>query len=241
MRYILGLYLVLLLVPSSGCEDGETVPPLQPEDVSLRRTTENFHPKLRIDPPADDADFRWYFIAVQSYLGILSGDPDRAPGRTFNREFDLQRASNWTFDQSLSTGQLVFQKDGTPSVSFDVQIAGTYDIQAQTWKWAWANDSISHHLKRGAELTKEFGIRNGGIEFESEEELKRWEEKVRRDGGIPFIEFHGLTTPDGEADELGCLINTAFVAYLIKSKGFFVAREKDNLIFMVITDYLELK
>jgi hypothetical protein len=64
----------------------------------------------------------------------------------------------WEIDQEA--GELVFTFPDKIVRSL-AQIIGTFDGRANTWMWAWANDSIRDSLKRDSIRVRQYGQRHG--------------------------------------------------------------------------------
>lgn len=189
----------------------------------------------------ENADYEFYFHLTQGYAGVMGGNHELAPGHEFNRKYALDKLTKWKVDQDRNRGQLVFSFEDDPVLECDVQIAGTYELKSQEWRWSWANDSINDRLIEGASKTRKWGLQHGGIAFGSHEELfDRIMEISREKGELVTPGFSLLTTPDIKCDEMGALSNAAFVSYLTRAKGLFVGEDGGRQVYLVITDYREL-
>lgn len=67
---------------------------------------------------------------------------------------------DWTVDQQTGQIQFTDTKRGM-LITAPVQILGTYDTQASTWMWSWANPSIDVSLQHDAKKTQEYGKQKG--------------------------------------------------------------------------------
>jgi hypothetical protein len=72
------------------------------------------------------------------------------------REYGLRGCH---YEWSLDTAQLVFSSAGSEVVA-DVCVLGSVSRSEGTYLWAWANDTIPPHARRGLEKVREFGERN---------------------------------------------------------------------------------
>ena len=61
----------------------------------------------------------------------------------------------WTVDDA----QLVFSSGGNQVIA-DICVLGSVSEAEGTFLWAWANDTIPEHARRGLERVREFGDRN---------------------------------------------------------------------------------
>lgn len=81
----------------------------------------------------------------------------------------------WEFSQD--TGELVFTFPDK-IVRALAQIIGTFDSEAGTWMWSWANPSISEYLTRDAVRVRDYGKQYRIPQFTSEkwpaEEIDCW-------------------------------------------------------------------
>ena len=61
----------------------------------------------------------------------------------------------WEFD--ADSGKITFlpQSAGDEPLAFDVQILGSASQQSSTWRWAWANESVSENLASDSLLLSE--------------------------------------------------------------------------------------
>ncbi len=116
-------------------------------------------------------------------------------------------AYRWDLDQVK--GMLTFSENGVPKVIATVQIAGSYSTYSHTWRWAWANDSVSDHLKQGVTQVKAYGIKH---------------------------KYRQLTTAKFECDEDYGFALTAAAGYLLKAKGAYRGPMTDGYVYMLITD-----
>jgi hypothetical protein len=76
--------------------------------------------------------------------------------RAWMEDYDLQGCQYvWTFDDA----QLVF-RPGSDEVVADICVIGSVSEAEGTFLWAWANETIPEHARRGLERVREFGGRN---------------------------------------------------------------------------------
>jgi hypothetical protein len=66
----------------------------------------------------------------------------------------LGKSERW--DYSQDSGELVFTFPETV-VSSPAQIIGSFDSQAGSWMWAWANSAVSEVLTRDSLRVREYG------------------------------------------------------------------------------------
>lgn len=92
----------------------------------------------------------------------------------------------WTMDQDAG---LLRMADG---VSFPAQILGSTSVNSGTWRWAWANDSVSESLTAASRIAAEIGVERG-ISFLVEPELD-YESYV--DGHLVALAVTGLLDAD---------------------------------------------
>jgi hypothetical protein len=64
------------------------------------------------------------------------------------------------WDLNQSSGELVFTFPDK-IVTAPAQIIGTFDSQANTWMWAWANHSIAEPLKEDSRRVLDYGNQRG--------------------------------------------------------------------------------
>jgi hypothetical protein len=64
------------------------------------------------------------------------------------------------YDWSLDDAQLVLQAE-TGAVVADICVVGSASGSEGTFLWAWANEAILPHARRGLERVREFGESNG--------------------------------------------------------------------------------
>jgi hypothetical protein len=63
------------------------------------------------------------------------------------------------YDWTLDDAQLVFMS-GSDEVIADICVLGSVSESEGTFLWAWANEAIPSHARRGLERVREFGERN---------------------------------------------------------------------------------
>jgi hypothetical protein len=95
-----------------------------------------------------EAEFYELVDKSREYLGACQ--------RRLQTEFKLE--SYPRFDWSQDTGQLVFSDaTGTARLVADFQFVGTLSTSPQTWRWAWANDSLLPAVTQAVLEVKRFG------------------------------------------------------------------------------------
>jgi hypothetical protein len=99
------------------------------------------------------------------------------------------KAERW--DLSQDVGELIFTFPDK-SVRAPAQIIGSFDSQAGSWMWAWANSSVADSLKRDSLRVREYGQQH----------------KIQR-----------LTTPTWSASEMDAWQMTALACRLCNSNG----------------------
>src|SRR5262245_29388379 len=72
------------------------------------------------------------------------------------RDYGLQGCH---YQWSLDSAQMVF-RSGASEVVADICVVGSVSEAEGTFLWAWANESIPPHSRRGLERVREFGERN---------------------------------------------------------------------------------
>nr|WP_245446127.1 DUF6882 domain-containing protein [Mesorhizobium kowhaii] len=71
------------------------------------------------------------------------------------------RLGSWSrYDYDMTTGRLLFSKDGAVKVITEIQIAGSTSAKADNWLWAWANSNLPDDLLTDAKLVRSFGEKN---------------------------------------------------------------------------------
>jgi len=76
--------------------------------------------------------------------------------------------SRWWYEQENETLQF-FTKEGSLGLETDTINIGSYESEARTWKWAWANSFVLSHLRAKAEVLKELESMTGYALFGNEE------------------------------------------------------------------------
>ena len=75
--------------------------------------------------------------------------------KAFVQNYKLDDYDRW--DWSQDTGKLIFSKDGRPMVEADIQFAGSYSTESNSWMWAWANQDLDEKVKAASRKAKEIG------------------------------------------------------------------------------------
>lgn len=120
----------------------------------------------------DDEDFQNFIDAAQDEL--------ERKQETLTSTYGLGSFSRWLFDQSTQKLQFFDEADNL-AVDADVIDIGSFAFESNSWKWAWANDSIIPSLRQRADplqaLTEITGIDLFSQEnaFEIEGEAMAWE------------------------------------------------------------------
>ena len=94
------------------------------------------------------------------FKAFLDGSMEALQGMTslHHSAWRFGEEDRWDFSQD--TGELVFAYPDLV-VRAPAQIVGTFDSQAGTWMWAWANPSIAESLARDAARVREYGEEHG--------------------------------------------------------------------------------
>src|SRR6266513_3377435 len=95
-----------------------------------------------------EAEFYELVSKSREYLGACQ--------RRLKTDFKLE--SYQRFEWSQDTGQLLFSDaTGATRLVADFQFVGTLSTSPQTWRWAWANDSLSPTVTKAVAEVKRFG------------------------------------------------------------------------------------
>ena len=95
----------------------------------------------------------WYPAWRDEALQQLNAKNDR-----LQKEF---RLGSWSrYDYDMTTGKLLFSKDGAIKVIAEIQIAGSTSARADNWLWAWANSNLPDELLCDSKLARSFGEKN---------------------------------------------------------------------------------
>lgn len=105
------------------------------------------------------------------------------------RTWHFGKEDRWDFSQD--NGELVFMFRDTV-VRAPAQIIGSYDSQARSWMWAWANSSIAELLARDSIRVRRYGEKKN---------------------------IGRLTSPSWSAEEMDGWHMTALAARICKSNG----------------------
>jgi len=122
--------------------------------------------------PMSDAEFQEFLDAATAEL--------RQKQETLSNEYGLAEAATWGFDQASEKLQF-FDEQKRMVVEADVIDAGSFSPKSNSWKWAWANESVLPPLRKKAERLKELeditGIELFGnpLAFEIDDESMAWE------------------------------------------------------------------
>ena len=84
-----------------------------------------------------------------------------------NSEFGIGGFNRWHFDQASERLQF-FNAQGDLACEADVIAIGSFAPSSNTWKWAWANESMLQSLRRKAEPLKQLANVTGFQLFCSE-------------------------------------------------------------------------
>jgi len=119
------------------------------------------------------------------------------------------KLGNWErFDWDQERQELVFSHQGKPVVVAGVQFVGSFSTLSNTWRWAWANDTILPGMRAGSERVKKLGEERG------------WDR---------------LTEPQWPATEEDGWEMTGVALRALDAKGAYRSPDENGLTFMVIT------
>ena len=119
------------------------------------------------------------------------------------------RLGKWSrYDWSQKTRQLVFSDGGAPKVIADIQFVGSVSTKADTWLWAWDNDSVDPGLFEALLTIRQYGEAHG---------------------------FPHLTTPKWYAQEVDGWEMTSIAAFLLRAKGAYRSPRENGFTFMILT------
>ena len=119
------------------------------------------------------------------------------------------RLGEWErYDWYQERQELVFSQGGEPKVVAKIQFVGSYSTRSNTFRWAWANDTMLPEMKSAVLQVKQLGIE------------KRW---------------HKLTEPQWPATEQDGWNMTGVAARVLDAKGAYRSPDETGLTFMVIT------
>ena len=100
-------------------------------------------------PPTDDQ----YNALLNGALELIGGMNARLVS-----EYGIGSYARWSVDQT--TGEIVFSDDERECVRAEVDIVGTLSTEGESFKWAWANPTISAGLSEASLATKALGERH---------------------------------------------------------------------------------
>jgi hypothetical protein len=190
--------------------------------------------------------FEWLSDSAEGYsqYSPWANNKER-PGVAFNVSLAKLAPDQWTFNQDEKEFQLKLYKSSRLVLQCDVQVAGTYSLKTETYKWAWANETIHEALRKASEAPKEYGLKNGAVEYKSWKELsdqtKSETLKMGRANASKKMIINSLTTPEYPSD-LGSALNDAhMVNFLAKGSGVYSAKDSERVIYLVVTRFEEVK
>ncbi len=120
--------------------------------------------------------------------------------------FNIDSYEYYHYDQE--TGKLVFSNFGIPQVVTDFQVVGSVSTASNTWRWAWANESILPGVRYAAEIARAFGEREQIVE---------------------------LSNPSWSADAVDGWTMTALTAYLTGAKAGYRCLYDQGFLYVVLT------
>ena len=123
-----------------------------------------------------------------------------------NKDYKLGEWERYDWDQDRQ--ELVFSQRGEPKVIAKVQFVGSYSKLSNTWRWAWANDTVLPGMKAAVAQVKQLGAE------------KHWSK---------------LTEPQWPATEQDGWDMTGVALRVLDAKGAYRSPDENGLTFMVIT------
>lgn len=86
-------------------------------------------------------------------------------------EYSMGSQARWWFDQQA--GVLKFYDDPKKAIDLeaDVVVIGTYDPEASTWKWGWANTTLSEAMRDATAPVKALAETTSVDDFAEAEEF----------------------------------------------------------------------
>jgi hypothetical protein len=71
------------------------------------------------------------------------------------KEYRISSWPKWEYD--LDRGTLAFTQDGVPKVLASIQVVGTTSVSGGTWRWGWANESLTPKVTTQLAKVRAFG------------------------------------------------------------------------------------
>jgi hypothetical protein len=84
-----------------------------------------------------------------------------------NTEHGLGKHKKWTFDATTRVLKFL-DAEGKVAVEADTLEIGTFSRRAQTFRWAWANESVPAESRERALRLRELGAKTGKKAFDKE-------------------------------------------------------------------------
>ncbi len=128
---------------------------------------------------------------------------------SFAKQFDFDSYDHWFYNQI--TGLLTLSK-GPKELNFKYLEIGTYSKITQTWKWSWDNEHTPDSVRENIDLVRSFGVANN---------------------------FDRLTEGCFASNEIEAWEFTAITAKLISGIGAYRPVSDDNIIFMLLLEFVE--
>src|SRR5215213_2040013 len=115
---------------------------------------------------------RWIVLFVIIFVGCLGSSESEYEHYVHEACADLQlrqdmlmqeyRLSTWErYDWNQDTQELVFSNRGRPTVVAKIQFVGSFSKRSNTWRWAWANDTVVPAMKQDVLRVKALGEERG--------------------------------------------------------------------------------
>jgi hypothetical protein len=146
------------------------------------------------DSPIEAADFETLLRVSMEELMVLT--------QNHQENWHFGKEEEWQLNQER--GELVLTFPGRQIVA-PAQIIGAYDTQNAAWQWAWAKQSLPHHLIAHSLLVRDYGEQQG----------------VER-----------LTSPEWQGEETDCWYMAALACRLCNSQGAYRAPGENSFTFM---------
>jgi hypothetical protein len=93
---------------------------------------------------------------------VLQGEDMMAQLAEAHRSWGLGSAERWQLDQETGLITWLFA-DRTATAP--AQILASYNADAESWLWAWANDSVLPDLRRDSEIVRDWAAANGHVQL----------------------------------------------------------------------------
>jgi hypothetical protein len=135
----------------------------------------------------------------------LSMDELMAKTSALQQAWHFGEETDWQLDRDSGELVLTFPES---AVCASAQIIGAYDIQSETWTWAWADPSLPDPLKADVARIREYGQQNG---------------------------FERLVLPQWTGAESDCWYMAALACQLCQAEGAYRAKLGGVGVFMIFS------